>query len=189
MSFKLEKPCSDHGGHFAGEWLHEDKTIMIVKELSGILTGGAMVAWITSLILNTDAAGVMGPGFKAGMLILFGSGLAGLGMWGRQRNRQRTSIDGLYLALGVREVNYRGTSLFYEQDERRANMNEEVLKGKWKEIKGGIKEKWGKLTDDDLTVVEGNKDKLLGLLQQKYGYAKDKAEQEYKDFIGRYKGK
>ena len=51
------------------------------------------------------------------------------------------------------------------------------------------KEKWGKLTDDDLTAVEGKKDKLLGLLQQKYGYAKDKAEQEYKDFIVRYKGK
>ena len=37
--------------------------------------------------------------------------------------------------------------------------------------------------------MEGNKEKLLGLLQQKYGYAKDKPEQEYKDFIGRYKGK
>ena len=66
-------------------------------------------------------------------------------------------------------------------------MNEDILKGKWKEIKGGVKEKWGKLTDDDLAVVEGNKDKLLGILQQKYGYAKDKAEQEYKDFIGGYK--
>ena len=66
-------------------------------------------------------------------------------------------------------------------------MNEDVLKGQWKEIKGGVKEKWGKLTDDDLTQVEGNIEKLLGLLQQKYGYAKDKAEQEYKDFIGRYK--
>jgi uncharacterized protein YjbJ (UPF0337 family) len=80
-------------------------------------------------------------------------------------------------------------SLYYEQEERRANMDEDVLKGKWKEIKGSVKEKWGKLTDDDLTAVEGEKEKLLGLLQQKYGYAKDKAEQEYKDFIGRYKGK
>ncbi len=48
-------------------------------------------------------------------------------------------------------------------------MYEDVLKGKWKEIKGGVKEKWGKLTDDDLTQVEGNQEKLLGLLQQKYG--------------------
>jgi uncharacterized protein YjbJ (UPF0337 family) len=66
-------------------------------------------------------------------------------------------------------------------EERRANMDVDVLKGKWKEIKGGVKEKWGKLTDDDLTRVEGNKEELLGLLQQKYGYAKDKAEQEYKE--------
>jgi uncharacterized protein YjbJ (UPF0337 family) len=95
-------------------------------------------------------------------------------------------------ALAGRELNLRGASLhpcFSEQEERRTNMNEDILKGKWKEIKGGVKEKWGKLTDDDLTQVEGNKDKLLGLLQQKYGYAKDKAEQEYKDFIVRYKGK
>jgi uncharacterized protein YjbJ (UPF0337 family) len=148
-----------------------------------------MVAWVTFLLHNADAAGILWPGFTPGMLILFGSGLAGLGMWGRQRNRQGTSIDGLYLALGVRDVNYRETSIFYEQDERRAKMNEDVLKGKWKEILGGVKEKWGKLTDDDLTQVEGNKEKLLGLLQKKYGYAKDKAEQEYKDFIGRYKGK
>jgi uncharacterized protein YjbJ (UPF0337 family) len=70
---------------------------------------------------------------------------------------------------------------------RRANMNEDVLKGKWKEIQGGIKEKWGKLTDNDLTQVEGNIEKLLGLLQQRYGYAKDQAEKEFKNFIGRYK--
>jgi uncharacterized protein YjbJ (UPF0337 family) len=92
------------------------------------------------------------------------------------------------LVAGSRCEVTRGPS-FSEQEERRVNMNEDVLKGKWKEIKGGVKEKWGKLTDDDLTQVEGNKDKLLGILQQKYGYAKDKAEQEYKDFIVRYKGK
>jgi uncharacterized protein YjbJ (UPF0337 family) len=72
-------------------------------------------------------------------------------------------------------------------EKRRANMNEDVLKGKWKEIQGGIKEKWGKLTDNDLTQVEGNLEKLLGLLQQRYGYAKDQAEKEYNHFIGRYK--
>jgi uncharacterized protein YjbJ (UPF0337 family) len=66
-------------------------------------------------------------------------------------------------------------------------MNEDILKGKWKEIKGGVKEKWGKFTDDDLAVVDGKKEKLLGLLQKKYGYAKDKAEKEYEEFIGRHK--
>ena len=89
----------------------------------------------------------------------------------------------------MREVNYAGLLWTSDQEERRTNMNEDVLKGKWKEIKGGVKAKWGKLTDDDLTQVEGNKEKLLGLLQQRYGYAKDKAEQEYRDFMGRYKGK
>jgi len=68
-------------------------------------------------------------------------------------------------------------------------MYEDVLEGKWKEIKGGIKEKWGKLTDDDLTEIGGKKDKLLGRLQQMYGYSRDKAEQEYNEFIVRFKVK
>jgi uncharacterized protein YjbJ (UPF0337 family) len=66
-------------------------------------------------------------------------------------------------------------------------MNADVLKGKWKELKGGVKEKWGKLTDDDLTQVEGNEDKLIGLLQKKYGYSKEKAQEEYEYFMGRRK--
>ena len=65
-------------------------------------------------------------------------------------------------------------------------MNEDVLKGKWKEIKGSVKEKWGILTDDDLAEVEGKQEKLLGLLQAKYGYSKDKATQEFNKFIGGY---
>jgi uncharacterized protein YjbJ (UPF0337 family) len=62
-------------------------------------------------------------------------------------------------------------------------MNEDILKGKWQEIKGRIKEKWGKLTDNDLGEIEGNGEKLLGLLQKKYGYIRDKAEPEYKDTV------
>jgi uncharacterized protein YjbJ (UPF0337 family) len=61
------------------------------------------------------------------------------------------------------------------------NMNEDILKGKWQEIKGRIKEKWGKLTDNDLYAIEGKGEKLLGLLQKKYGYLRDKTELEYKD--------
>jgi uncharacterized protein YjbJ (UPF0337 family) len=64
-------------------------------------------------------------------------------------------------------------------------MDENILKGKWKEIKGGIKEKWGKLTDDDLTEVEGKEEKLLGILQKRYGYTKEKARQEYDEFMAR----
>lgn len=65
-------------------------------------------------------------------------------------------------------------------------MNADILKGKWKEIKGGVKQKWGKLTDDDLTQIEGHEDKLLGLLQKRYGYSKDQAEKEYNEFVSRY---
>lgn len=62
-------------------------------------------------------------------------------------------------------------------------MNEDILKGKWHEMKGEVKKQWGKLTDDDLKTISGEKEKLVGVLQTKYGYAKDKAEDEYKSFI------
>jgi uncharacterized protein YjbJ (UPF0337 family) len=65
-------------------------------------------------------------------------------------------------------------------------MNADILKGQWKEIKGEVKQKWGKLTDDDLTQIEGKEEQLLGLLQKRYGYAKEKAEEEYKEFISRF---
>jgi len=59
-----------------------------------------------------------------------------------------------------------------------ATLNEPWLKGKWNELKGRVKEKWGKLTDDDLDKVEGKRDKLLGLIQQRYGESRDKVEQQ-----------
>ena len=62
-------------------------------------------------------------------------------------------------------------------------MNEDILKGKWLEIKGRVKEKWGKLTDNNLGEIEGKGEKLLGLLRKKYGYIRDKAEPEYKDSV------
>ena len=65
-------------------------------------------------------------------------------------------------------------------------MNKDVLQGKWREMKGKIKEQWGKLTDDDLDRIEGKGEQLLGLLQQRYGYARDKAEEEYRRFTEKY---
>ena len=62
-------------------------------------------------------------------------------------------------------------------------MNEDILKGKWLEIKGRVKEKWGKLSDNDLGEIEGKSEKLLGLLRKKYGYIREKAEPEYKDSV------
>ncbi len=66
-------------------------------------------------------------------------------------------------------------------------MNEDILKGKWHEFKGGVKAKWGEITDDELTTVDGKSEKLMGLLQTKYGYTKEKAQEEYKSFIDSHK--
>ena len=57
-------------------------------------------------------------------------------------------------------------------------MNNDVFLGKWKQIRGQAKIWWGKLTDDDLEKVGGNYDKLTGLLQEKYGYTRQQAEEE-----------
>lgn len=65
-------------------------------------------------------------------------------------------------------------------------MNDDILKGKWKEIKGEIKKQWGDLTDDELMEIDGEKDKLVGTIQKKYGYSKEKAEDEYKSFMDRH---
>ena len=69
---------------------------------------------------------------------------------------------------------------------KEVDMNADVLKGKWKEIKGQIREEWGELTDDEIAQVEGTEERLVGLLQKKYGYAKDEAETKYKEFMERY---
>jgi uncharacterized protein YjbJ (UPF0337 family) len=57
-------------------------------------------------------------------------------------------------------------------------MNEDILKGKWKQVRGRSKEWWGKLTDDDLDMIDGNREQLIGKLQERYGYTKDRAAQE-----------
>ncbi len=61
-------------------------------------------------------------------------------------------------------------------------MNKEIVDGKWTELKGKIRERWGKLTDDDVESFRGNMDQISGKIQQTYGYAKDRAEKEYADF-------
>ncbi|AGB80107.1 MULTISPECIES: CsbD family protein [Pseudocitrobacter] len=61
-------------------------------------------------------------------------------------------------------------------------MNKDELSGNWKQFKGKAKEKWGKLTDDDMTVIEGKRDQLVGKIQERYGYAKDQAEKEVSDW-------
>ena len=61
------------------------------------------------------------------------------------------------------------------------------LAGDWKEFTGMVKERWGKLTDEDLTTFGGKSDQLAGLLQKKYGYAKDQAVREIDEFADKRK--
>ena len=61
-------------------------------------------------------------------------------------------------------------------------MNWDQIEGNWKQIKGRVKERWGKLTDDDLDKINGRREQLAGKLQKAYGYGKEKAEQELKSF-------
>lgn len=61
-------------------------------------------------------------------------------------------------------------------------MNWDQIKGNWKQVQGKAKVKWGKLTDDDWAVVEGNRDLLAGKIQERYGYEKEQAEREADEF-------
>jgi uncharacterized protein YjbJ (UPF0337 family) len=62
-------------------------------------------------------------------------------------------------------------------------MDTNVFEGKWKQLRGKIKEEWGQLTDDELDEAAGKRDQMVGLLQEKYGYTKNKAEREFDSFV------
>lgn len=64
-------------------------------------------------------------------------------------------------------------------------MNSDVIKGKWEQLTGKIKERWGDLTDDDLQAADGHAEYLVGKLQERYGWSKERAEQEVRDFSDR----
>ena len=62
-------------------------------------------------------------------------------------------------------------------------MNWDKIEGNWKQFTGRVKEKWGQLTDDDMTAIDGKRTRLAGILQERYGYAKDQAHKELDEFI------
>ena len=62
-------------------------------------------------------------------------------------------------------------------------MNSDILEGKWKQLRGEIRDKWGQLTDNELDQIAGKRDKLAGLLQERYGYTRMEAEQEIDAFL------
>jgi uncharacterized protein YjbJ (UPF0337 family) len=64
-------------------------------------------------------------------------------------------------------------------------MNEDTLKGNWTQLKGKIREQWGKLTDDDLDVINGKREQLIGALRTKYGHTQDEAERALRSFEDR----
>lgn len=61
-------------------------------------------------------------------------------------------------------------------------MNWDQVSGNWKTFKGNVKEQWGKLTDDDLMQINGQRDQLVGRLQERYGIVKEEAERQIKDW-------
>jgi uncharacterized protein YjbJ (UPF0337 family) len=61
-------------------------------------------------------------------------------------------------------------------------MNEDKIKGQWKQLTGKLKAKWGKLTDDDLKVLDGNREYLAGRIQERYGIARDEVDKQLNDF-------
>lgn len=64
-------------------------------------------------------------------------------------------------------------------------MNRDILQGKWQQLKGGVKEQWGKLTDDDIQAANGNFDQLVGKIQERYGYSREESERRMDDFLDR----
>lgn len=64
-------------------------------------------------------------------------------------------------------------------------MNEDKIKGKWKQLSGSLQSQWGKLTDDDVKVAEGDAEYLEGKLQERYGIARDEAKKQIRDFADR----
>jgi uncharacterized protein YjbJ (UPF0337 family) len=62
-------------------------------------------------------------------------------------------------------------------------MNRDVLEGKWKQLRGKVREEWGELTDDELDQINGRRDQLVGKIQEKYGYTRDEAERQVDEFL------
>jgi uncharacterized protein YjbJ (UPF0337 family) len=64
-------------------------------------------------------------------------------------------------------------------------MNWDQVEGAWKQVRGRVREQWGKLTDDDLDVVAGRRDALIGKIQERYGKARDEVDREVRDWSDR----
>ena len=65
-------------------------------------------------------------------------------------------------------------------------MNQDIFQGQWNQFKGNLKQQWGKLTDNDVALIEGNYDKFIGKLQERYGWNREQAERESNAYFTKY---
>src|ERR1700719_125443 len=99
----------------------------------------------------------------------------------RQMNRMRHEADTEQLIPSIFFLLKKWESITWNREAR--VMNWDQLEGKWKQYKGEVREKWGKLTDDDLHVIAGRREQLIGRLQERYGIAKEVAALEADEFV------
>jgi uncharacterized protein YjbJ (UPF0337 family) len=103
-------------------------------------------------------------------------------MWGLRARRQRKIVRATgSSAAALTSLTARPRRKSYRKERA---MNWDRVEGNWKQFAGKVKEKWGKLTDDDLTVINGKQDQLVGRIQERYGVAKDEAEKQVKTWAG-----
>src|SRR5687767_15049889 len=81
------------------------------------------------------------------------------------------------------------TGTAFSKNQENQTMNKDVFEGKWKQVRGEAKVWWGKLTDDDLDKVAGQFEVFVGLLQEKYGYSREHAEEEIEKQMNEYETK
>jgi uncharacterized protein YjbJ (UPF0337 family) len=106
-----------------------------------------------------------------------------MGSEGQRRliNRMRHDADTEQLIPSIFFLLKKWESITWNREG--AVMNWDQLEGKWKQYKGEVREKWGKLTDDDLHIIAGKRDQLIGRLQERYGIAKEVAAREADEFV------
>ena len=107
----------------------------------------------------------------------------------RRREAKAAAIVCGHDAASMLRRNVRSLSAvdWSSQRNREMAMDWNRVEGNWKQFKGAAKEKWGKLTDDDLNVIEGRREQLEGKLQQRYGFAKDQIRKDVDDWFGTLK--
>jgi uncharacterized protein YjbJ (UPF0337 family) len=109
-------------------------------------------------------------------------------LWVQLQDLAVRAVIGVVKELAARRSHSsNGSGIEDHSFHRSFNMNWDQVEGNWKQFSGKVKEKWGKLTDDDLTAISGKREQLTGILQARYGYAKEQAERELNDFLNQTK--